>query len=167
MLIRVAGEQDASRIATAEWATSACPGLLVGHPHEIPLDAFISKIRLLASIGCYWVAENNGELFGHLFLDPMLMQANAHVFKLTIVVHPGKTGRGVGCALMSHALGWARDNTDVQKIELLVRSTNTAAIALYRKFGFVVEGILKKRIRTLDGEYIDDLAMAWFPEGFR
>jgi ribosomal protein S18 acetylase RimI-like enzyme len=47
--------------------------------------------------------------------------------------------------------------------ELRVRATNQAAIALYRKLGFIDEGRFRKRIAFQDGTYVDDLAMAWFP----
>ncbi len=63
---------------------------------------------------------------------------------------------------MSHMLTWAQDHPDLRKIELIVRSTNKSAIAMYRKFGFVEEGCFRARVHTLDGSFVDDLAMAWF-----
>jgi putative acetyltransferase len=47
----------------------------------------------------------------------------------------------------------------VSRIELLVFERNEAAIHLYRKFGFVVEGRRRKAIFR-DGKYLDDLMMA-------
>jgi len=47
----------------------------------------------------------------------------------------------------------------VQRIELEVFVDNEAAIGLYRKFGFVVEGTLR-RYAFRDGKYVDVLAMA-------
>jgi ribosomal protein S18 acetylase RimI-like enzyme len=138
--IRVATEQDAPETAKAEWTTAETLGMLVGRVEEIPVTAFASMIGRLSDQGCYWVAEEGGHLVGHAFLDPMKMLGNAHVFVLNIVVHPGETGRGTGSRLLQHALDWARANPSLNRIELLVRSTNARAIALYRKFGFFEEG---------------------------
>ena len=94
----------------------------------------------------------------------MGLSALAHVFRLTIVVHPGQRGRGVGTALMRSALGWAEDDQRVRKIELLVRATNHNAIRLYRKLGFLEEGRLREHVRLPSGRFVDDIAMAWFPK---
>ena len=66
---------------------------------------------------------------------------------------------------MSALADWVRRTPRVQKVELIVRSTNEKARRLYEKFGFVEEGRFRGRIRLPDGTFIDDVAMAWFPEG--
>ena len=127
------------------------------------MEAFERKIVELAAIGRYIVAETDGQVVGHALLDPMSLEAIAHVFRLTIVVHPGFLGRGIGAALMRDLLDWAAQTRRVEKIELLVRATNERAIRLYAKLGFVEEGRLKRRVRLADGGFIDDVTMAWFP----
>ena len=165
MEIRLAEEHNAPAIAASEWLTAGTPGLLVGRPGEIPLGAYSSKIEALRPLGSYWVAEAGGRLVGHAFLDPLPMRDNAHVFTLTIVVHPANLGQGVGTALMTRVMAWARERPGLGKIELLVRATNTRAIALYRKFGFAEEGRLRRRVKTPKAGFIDDLVMSWFPNG--
>ena len=93
----------------------------------------------------------------------MSLASRCHVFSLTIVVHPGHTRRGIGTALLIHLQGWASSRREVRKVELLVRSTNAGARRLYERFGFVEEGRFRERVRLPDGEFIDDIAMAWFP----
>jgi RimJ/RimL family protein N-acetyltransferase len=162
--IRIAEERDAEAVSRGESATAATPGLLVGRPGEIPPAAYAEKIAALAPLGSYWVAEEGGAVVGHAFLEPMKMIGNAHVFQLNVVVHPGFTGLGIGTALMQEMLGWARGNSRLEKIELLVRAENARAVALYRKFGFVEEGRLRRRVQTVGGRFLDDLVMAWTPE---
>jgi len=65
---------------------------------------------------------------------------------------------------MRDLLDWAVRTPRVEKIELLVRSTNRVAIHLYRRLGFTEEGRLRKRVRLPDGTFVDDIAMAWFPD---
>jgi RimJ/RimL family protein N-acetyltransferase len=164
MKIRSAVPSDAHSLWDAERQTATTPGLLVARPGEIPIDAFETKIELLASCGRYVVAELDGAPVGHAFLEPLgTLAATSHVFQLTIVVHPGHLGRGIGTSLLSDLLGWAHEDSRVKKIELRVRSTNQRAIALYRKFGFVEEGRFRSRVALPDGTFVDDLAMAWFP----
>ncbi|UPT73361.1 MAG: GNAT family N-acetyltransferase [Elusimicrobiota bacterium] len=167
MKIRTAKRKDAVTLARAEAETARSPGLLVQKPGEIPTEAFATKIESLKKRGRYVVAEENGKAIGHAFLDPMGLTANRHVFHLNIVVHPEFKGRGIGTALMSDLISWAQTGAKVGKIELLVRSTNTRAIALYRRFGFTQEGRLVGRVKLPNGKLIDDLVMGWFPKRAR
>lgn len=160
--IRRAGRGDASALCAAEKATALTPGLLVSQPHELQVDAFEQKIEFLEQEGMYLVAEREGVLVGHALLEPMVLIAQAHVFSLTIVVHPGHLEHGIGTALMVELMGWAENNPRVEKIELRVRATNARALALYKRFGFVEEGRFERRIRLPDGSYIDDVLMARF-----
>ena len=161
--IRLAEPADAEAIAAAEARTAQTPGLLVGRPGEIPLEAYRDKIAKLAHEGRYIVAEENGAVIGHALLDPMPLRANAHVCLLTIVVHPGHTGRGVGEAMLRDLLDWAARDPRVRKVELNVRAGNAHAQKLYRRMGFVEEARFRQRVLRADGEYEDDLGMAWFP----
>ncbi|MGG1950445.1 GNAT family N-acetyltransferase [Ralstonia solanacearum] len=160
--IRRAGKGDAAALCAAEKATALTPGLLVSQPHELQVDAFEQKIEFLEQEGMYLVAEREGVLIGHALLEPMVLIAQAHVFSLTIVVHPGYLEHGIGTALMVELMGWAENNPRVEKIELRVRATNARALALYKRFGFVEEGRFERRIRLPDGSYIDDVLMARF-----
>ncbi|HJP98875.1 MAG TPA: GNAT family N-acetyltransferase [Rhodanobacteraceae bacterium] len=162
-ILRTARDCDAEAIAAAEAETQRTPGLLVGHPGEILLEAYRAKIAKLESQGRYIVAEQDGAIIGHAFLDPMPMRANAHVHLLTIVVHPGHLGRGVGEAMLRDLLDWAGRDPRVGKVELNVRVGNERARRLYRRCGFVEEARFKRRVRRADGVYEDDIGMAWFP----
>ena len=164
MRIRIATPDDAEAIAAAEAETQRTPGLLVGWPGEIPVEAYRAKIAKLAVDGRYIVAEQNGTPVGHAFLDPMPMRANTHVFQLTIVVHPGHVERGIGRALLGDLLEWARRDARVGCVELNVRAGNLRAQNLYRSMGFVEEARFRKRVRRIDGMFEDDLGMAWFPQ---
>jgi ribosomal-protein-alanine N-acetyltransferase len=66
--------------------------------------------------------------------------------------------RGVGSALVMAAIEWAREG-GLHKLSLSVFAHNTAAIALYRNFGFVEEGRRVKHLRRANGELWDALEM--------
>lgn len=67
-------------------------------------------------------------------------------------------GRGVGSALMVAAIEWARER-GLHKLSLSVWPHNAAAIALYRKYGFVEEGHRVKQFRRQNGELWDIIDM--------
>jgi ribosomal protein S18 acetylase RimI-like enzyme len=165
--IRTATADDAPILAAAEIETAQTPGMLASRPDELNANAFaalIIELEAPSNRGRYIVAvnEQNG-IIGHALLDPMALVRTAHTFRLTIVVHPGNTDRGVGRALINDLQQWAQNDSRVDKIELTVRVTNARAIHLYRSCGFIEEGRFAKRIKLEDSTYIDDLTMAWFP----
>jgi RimJ/RimL family protein N-acetyltransferase len=164
LTIRTAVAADAVTLWDAERRTALTPGLLASRPGEIPVERFEEKILALLDHGRYVVAELDGAPVGHALLEPLgSLAATAHVFSLTIVVHPGHLGRGIGSALMRDLLDWATRDDRVGKIELRVRSTNARAIALYKRCGFVEEGCFRRRLKMADGSFLDDVSMAWFP----
>ena len=66
--------------------------------------------------------------------------------------------RGVGSALVAAAIEMGRER-GLHKLILSVFPHNTAAIALYRKFGFVQEGRRIKQYRRASGELWDAIEM--------
>jgi RimJ/RimL family protein N-acetyltransferase len=163
LMFRDATVADAPALYDAERVTAKITGHLVSEPDELSLANFVARINELSDgRGKYLVAEKNGILIGHASLCPMPLRNVAHVVRLDICVHPGHTSQGHGRAILSELVGWARGHPGTQKIELLVRSVNEHAIALYRSAGFTEEGRLRKRVRLADGSFCDDLCMALF-----
>jgi ribosomal protein S18 acetylase RimI-like enzyme len=159
---RRARREDAPVLAAAEQVIAAVPGRLASRPDEITAAAIEKAITDLAdgASGIYLVAEHGGAIVGHAFLEPLPLSATSHVVRLTIAVHEGHQRRGIGKALMHDLLAWARSNPRVEKVELQVRSSNEAAIALYRSLGFVEEGRKTRRLKIGPNEYLDDVYMA-------
>lgn len=160
--IRKARPEDALVLAAAERTIAAVPGMLASRPDEIDDDAVRERILDLndRGRGNYLVAEHAGTVIGHAFLELLSLAATSHVVRLTIAVHEGHQGRGVGRALMDELLRWARSIPHVEKVELQVRSSNERAIALYRSLGFVEEGRKTRRLKMGPNEYLDDVYMA-------
>jgi ribosomal protein S18 acetylase RimI-like enzyme len=161
LTLRTARVEDAPVLAQAERAISATPGLLVSQPAEVTDEKLALKIAALAAAdnGRYLVAEAASEIVGHGMLDPLPYAAVRHVVHLTLAVHPGWQGQGVGQALLEALIEWAKTAPALEKIELNVRSSNTAAQALYRKLGFSEIGRWHRRVKVAPGQYLDDVAM--------
>jgi ribosomal protein S18 acetylase RimI-like enzyme len=164
LTIRPARVEDAPILAQAERAIAATPGFLVSLPAELTDERFAEKIAVLgrADNGCYLVAETAGQIVGHGMLDPIPVAAARHVVHLTLAAHLGWQGVGVGHALLSRLIEWAKGAPAVEKIELHVRASNEPAQALYRKMGFTEVGRWRRRIKVGPGQYLDDVAMELF-----
>lgn len=107
-------------------------------------------------------AELHGEVVGSAGLHPVgIAQRRRHAMTLGISVAPEAQGRGVGSALMAALCDYADRWVGVLRLELTVYTDNVRALALYRKFGFHVEGTLRGYAMR-DGRYVDVHAMARF-----
>ena len=138
------------------------PGYFCSKPIELSEQNVIKTIKFLneSGKGIYLVAQRDGEIVGHAFLEPLHLKSICHVAELSIGVHQGWQEKGIGTALMEQLIAWAKQSAFIEKIELNVRASNSRAIALYKKMGFVEEGRLKNRIKVNDTHYIDDVLMA-------
>ncbi|NNH33417.1 GNAT family N-acetyltransferase, partial [Rhizobium sp. SEMIA 4085] len=74
-------------------------------------------------------------------------------------VHDDFTGKGIGSALLAELIDMADNWLNIKRLELSVYTDNGAAIALYRRFGFEEEGLLKA-FAFRAGGYVDAYAMA-------
>ena len=103
-------------------------------------------------------AEN--EVVGQLGLNTLPNNPRRrHVGQIGMAVRDDWQGRGAGSALMQAAIDLADKWLNLTRLELEVYTDNEAAIGLYKKFGFVIEGTLV-RFAYRDGQFVDAYAMA-------
>ena len=105
------------------------------------------------------VAEVDGLLVGQISLHMEPNPRRKHVACIGMGVRDDWAGKGVGSALMAAALDLADNWLNLHRIELTVFVDNEAALALYRKFGFVEEG-LARDYAFRQGRYVDVFYMA-------
>ena len=84
----------------------------------------------------------------------------AHRGFLGIGVIKDYRGEALGNELLTKALNRAKE-MGLEKIELSVYTNNTAAVKLYKKFGFTEIGVVK-HYRKLNGKYFDCVEMELF-----
>lgn len=125
-------------------------------------SAEIWKKRLLLEPenGFSLVAEVDGEIVGNCAIILFTKSPRRrHAATLGMVVREAWQGKGVGTALLEASLEQSDNWLNVLRIELTVFTDNEAAIALYRKFGFVTEGTLASYAFQF-GKYRDVYSMA-------
>ena len=147
--IRAMREED-RWAAAALFATVAEERTGIGA--EPPVDVHRRAARF--DLDSAFVAVAADQIVGLLHID-----ATGFGFgELGMLVARDWRGRGVGSALVAAAVDWARDR-GLHKLSLSVFTHNEAAIALYRKFGFVEEGRRVKHFRRANGELWDSFEM--------
>lgn len=97
-----------------------------------------------------------GQLGLHTFPDK---PRRRHVGHVGIGVRDDWQGKGVGSALMQAMVALAENWLQLSRLELVVFVDNPAAIALYQKFGFVIEGTHRNHAFR-GGEFVDTHTMA-------
>lgn len=124
-----------------------------------PLAQSIDYYRGLQRAGApHFVALEGTEVVGWVDVSPLAGESRAHVGTLGMALLPSARHRGLGTRLLQAAIdrSWERG---LSRIELTVRTDNDHARALYERFGFATEGVLR-RGSLIRGQYHDLLAMA-------
>ena len=105
------------------------------------------------------VALRDGKVLGHLMMgiDPHIRRR--HIAWFGIWVRDDAQGLGMGSQLLAAAIDLADNWQNIHRLEITVYVDNEAAIALYRKFGFEVEGE-GKDYAFRDGRYVNAYFMA-------
>jgi len=125
---------------------------------EPPYDTAQRRREWLEDLGTAttaFVAECEGELVGEL----SLWKGEPGTLGLGMVVREGYRRRGIGSALMRAALEAARSLDGIGAIELAVFPDNAAALALYRRHGFVEVAFKERVVPRRDGEAWDAILM--------
>jgi ribosomal protein S18 acetylase RimI-like enzyme len=125
---------------------------------DVPVRAYRRRFRRRSDDETDVVAILDGRLVGHVNVQRERHPVTRHVGSLAIAVAAELRGRGIGTRLMEEAIGWST-RVGIEKLVLAVYPHNDAAIALYRRFGFVEEGRLARHSRKSYG-YEDEILMA-------
>ena len=159
--IREARPEDAPELTAILKELSAVDGFILLSPDEVTAEptARGSDVERANRSGGRWllyVAEQGGVVAGMVDLRAVPLRRCAHVCELGIGVRAGYRDRGLGLALMDHALR-AAVAQGFRKVRLMVIATNTRALAVYRRTGFVETGRFVEEVRL--GRGCEDLVV--------
>ncbi len=130
-------------------------GFLEGPPLEI------SRSFVLNNIKDNWpsfIALSEGKVVGWCDITSLDRPIFSHAGVLGMGIISSYRGKGIGEALMIATLEKAK-KIGLTRIELTVRENNTAAINLYTKFDFKIEGLHRNAVR-IDNIYENHISMA-------
>ncbi|PYZ94618.1 GNAT family N-acetyltransferase [Salipaludibacillus keqinensis] len=117
-----------------------------------------TMIESLSGHSAFFVAEEDNQLVGYLIALGNKTNKTRHRAYLVLGVLKRFKGRGIGTELMDEAEDWAVQQ-GVTRLELTTMVHNEAALALYKKKGYEVEG-LKRQSLMMNGEALDEYYLA-------
>jgi RimJ/RimL family protein N-acetyltransferase len=162
LIIRAAIPYDAPSILTFVEALSGQTDFLTFGPGEFGYNeaqerAFIRNVELSPN-ALFLIAFIDDVLVGILTFNGGDRPRVRHTGELGLMVPKGHWGKGIGSLLLDTLVRWAEEGGIVTKLNLRVRTTNTRAIALYERKGFVVEGTMTRSTKIGD-TYFDSYWM--------
>lgn len=127
----------------------------VAFPQTEPLD-FDSAKEFFDSQSYTGVAENeNGEIVGMYILHPNNIGRCGHICNASYAVKSDLRGQHIGEKLVTDCIKQAKEiGYKILQFNAVVKS-NTMALHLYEKLGFVKLGVIPKGFRLDNGEYED------------
>jgi len=105
------------------------------------------------------VACLEDRVVGQLTLMVNQSPRRSHVASFGMGVDENYHGRGVASALVQEMISLCDNWLRIERIELTVYCDNPAALALYRKYNFGIEGTAKQ-FALRNGHYVDAYYMA-------
>lgn len=106
-----------------------------------------------------FVAEIKGKVVGWIAFKSQERKRMHHTGSFAIMLQKDCRNKGIGKLLIHELLHWAEEHPIIEKVSLGTFSTNTRAIELYKKLGFVEEGRKVKEFKFSENEYVDDVLM--------
>jgi L-amino acid N-acyltransferase YncA len=135
--------------------------LAVGESYAFGPDTSVEAARAywLGPDVCCRLAMLGERVLGMYRIVPNQPGRGAHVANASFMVSSAAQGVGVGRLLGQHALAEARSQAYLAMQFNFVVSTNSAAVALWKKLGFSIIGTLPKAFRHKRLGYVDAYVM--------
>lgn len=110
--------------------------------------------------GLPWlVAVEDGRLLGYAYAGPYRARpAYRHTLEDSIYLHPAAAGRGLGTRLLSALIDECARLGYRQMVAVIGDSDNQGSIALHRKLGFQMTGVLRA-VGFKFGRWVDSVLM--------
>lgn len=136
-------------------------------PHGTPLeparlDAFRKGLSIAVGQPAWrraWVARRlDGSIAGHVDLRARPEPYTLHRCLLGMGVDTGDRGRGLGRALLAHAIAWAGSTPGLDHLDLMVLANNTPALRLYETMAFTEMERITDHFR-IDAQRLTSISM--------
>ena len=158
ILIRHAEINDAEAIHRVNMSPRAIWGTL-----QVPfstVERYRKRIAERPDGRYHLVAVVENEVVGNLGLTVQITNPRrSHVGEIGMSVRDDWQGKGIGTALMQGVTDLADKWLNLKRLELTVYVDNPPAQALYKKFGFEQEGVLRQ-YAFREGQFVDAYTMA-------
>ncbi|MGM0419934.1 MAG: N-acetyltransferase family protein [Bacillota bacterium] len=163
--IEPAAEDDAAELLEYLEQTHTETDYLLREPEELDMTVedekdFINNMNE-SDIKLFLVARKDDMIVGNIGFMGSPHKRYKHQGEFGLSVLQDYWGLGIGGCLLEALFSWAEQN-EIIRISLRVDTENHRAINLYKKYDFVEEGVLEKKKRLAEDEFVDEMVMAKF-----
>ncbi|MBN2722909.1 MAG: GNAT family N-acetyltransferase [Deltaproteobacteria bacterium] len=95
----------------------------------------------------------NNQLCSIVDIRGAFLKRREHIVELGLSVKKSFWRKHIATEMMNSILSTIRNQRSIKKVTLKVHENNTSAIALYKKCGFVQEGLLMKDLKIKENFY--------------
>ncbi|WFA08896.1 GNAT family N-acetyltransferase [Tissierella sp. Yu-01] len=106
----------------------------------------------------FLIAEIDGKIIGNLSFAGGSKPRIAHTGEFGVSVLKDYWGQGIGTYLIEYLINWSKESGIIRKVNLRVRSDNYSAIHVYKKLGFIEEGLITRDL-FINGNFFDSISM--------
>jgi len=145
-LEHIAGETPYLAFGPGEWNRSVAD------------EEKLIKDYLDSSNQIFLMAEIDSQVVGCLTFRAIDRPRIRHTGTLGLSVAKKYWGLGIGAYLVESLFEWAKMTGIVRKINLRVRTDNARAVALFKRLGFIEEGLISREVFT-SGRFYDCISM--------
>lgn len=166
LIVRTPNIEDAEKLISLMKVLDSETRFLAREPGEFQFtieqeQQFLENL-LKNDRGIFLIAEIEEELIGTCSVAGIMNQKRfLHRAGMGIAIKKDYWSMGVGRKLMTESIAWCKAN-GIEQLELDVVANNERAIAMYRDFGFEIQGTKKNALKYSDGTYADEHFMCCF-----
>jgi len=136
------------------------PTIRAGETYALPTDwTDAQALAYWRSPGHAVFVAEDGAVVGTYYMRPNQRGGGGHVANCAFMTAASAAGRGIAGAMCTHALQYAKAAGYTAMQFNFVVSTNTRAVALWRRFGFEIVGRLPGAFRHPALGLVDALVM--------
>ncbi|MEA5461233.1 GNAT family protein [Arcicella sp. LKC2W] len=135
------------------------------NPHlmyeKMELEQFQPIFQDLLKDEIKYIFEDNQQMIGMFKLIPLKFRSSHIAYLGGLAIHSDFVGKGFGLKMMNAIINLAAEK-GILRIELSAGIANKRAIELYKRAGFVEEGVLRKYTHLKsEGRFIDEVLMSY------
>jgi RimJ/RimL family protein N-acetyltransferase len=162
LLIRQAVKSDAKELVAYVNSISGESDNLTFGPGEFGMsieqeETYLDNVSKQNN-AIYLIAVIGEKIVGSLNFSCGVRPRIVHTGEFGVSTSKAYWGYGIGSELIKYLIEWSKESGIVRKINLRVRTDNAAAIHLYKKLGFIEEGV-KTRDFLIQEKFYDSLLM--------
>ena len=167
--IRKAHSTDRMAIVNIYKAVAGNVQGITRRPEEITQTYIFSLLNKPEDECIFLVVEDDeGNIIGFGHAQKLGLAVYDHILSnYTIAVDPALQDQGVGRGIFMGFLDYlAKNRSDILRLEMEV-DYDPDRIKLFEGTGFKTEAIIKRRVKGMDGQFFDQVLMAWENPNFK